>query len=483
VPQYAERVSQALTGVIYGATLIAVIYLMPGGVAGLLRSLRRRLVEVAEPPPPPGAESSEGPHTKEGPMVGGRSKAGRGRFTLLALLALVLVAAGCGRDEGGGGAGAADPGITDTSIKLGGSYPFSGPASAYGTIAKGANAYFKFINDQGGVNSRKIEFVTHDDGYEPQRALTNARRLVEQDKVFALFNTLGTANNIAIWDYANQQKVPQVFVATGASNWGADVAGHPWTIGWQPNYVTEAKVYAEYLKQHKPNGKVAVLYQNDAYGKDLLGGFKTGIQGSGVKIVKEQSYEATAPSVASQVKQLAGSGADVFLNISTPKFAAQSIATIAQTSWKPLHLLNNVAASKAQVLQPVGLKNAQGIVSTAYFKDPEDQQWASDQAMTAYKTNLAKYEPGANPADPYNAYGWTVANTMVEALKQMRQPTRQALMDTVRNLSLDIPMLLPGVKVQTNGTSDGFPIEAMQITQFKGEHFELQGSVIQAPAQ
>jgi branched-chain amino acid transport system substrate-binding protein len=417
-------------------------------------------------------------------MVGARSKAGRGRLALLALLALALVAAGCGRDEGGGGqAGAADPGITDTSIKLGSSYPFSGPASAYGTIAKGANAYFKFTNDKGGVNGRKIEFVTHDDGYEPQRALTNARRLVEQDKVFALFNTLGTANNIAIWDYANQQKVPQVFVATGASNWGTDIAGHPWTIGWQPNYVTEAKVYAEYLKQQKPNGKVAVLYQNDAYGKDLLGGFKTGIEGSGIQIVKEQSYEATAPSVASQVKQLAGSGADVFLNISTPKFAAQSIATIAQTTWKPLHVLNNVAASKAQVLQPVGLKNAQGIVSTAYFKDPEDQQWASDAAMVEYKTNLAKYEPDANPDDPYNAYGWTVANTMVEALKQMREPTRAALMDTVRNLALDIPMLLPGVKVQTNGTSDGFPIEAMQITQFKGENFQLQGSVIQAPAQ
>src|SRR6266498_3466604 len=260
---------------------------------------------------------------------------------LLILLVLALLAAGCGRSSSGGGqASASDPGITSSSIKLGGSYPFSGPASAYGTIQKGVDAYFKYTNDQGGVNGRKIEFVTYDDGYEPQRALTNAKKLVEQDKVFALFNTLGTANNIAIWDYANQQKVPQVFVATGSSAWGAKIDAHPYTIGWQPNYVTEAKVYAEYLKQQKPNGKVAVLYQNDAYGKDLLGGFKSGIEGSGIQIVKEQSYEATAPSVASQVKQLAGTGADVFLNISTPKFAAQSIATIAQTSWKPLHLLN-----------------------------------------------------------------------------------------------------------------------------------------------
>src|ERR671930_2258952 len=343
---------------------------------------------------------------------------------LLILLVLALLAAGCGRSSGGGGQGGGDPGITSSSIKLGGSYPFSGPASAYGTIAKGANAYFKYVNDQGGVNGRKIEFVTYDDGYEPQRALTNAKKLVEQDKVFALFNTLGTANNIAIWDYANQQKVPQLFVATGSSAWGADVGAHPWTIGWQPNYVTEAKVYAEYLKQNKPNAKVAVLYQNDAYGKDLLGGFQAGIAGSGIKVVAKQSYEATDPSDASQVKKLAGSGADVFLDITTPKFGAQAIATVAQTTWKPLHILNNVAASKAQVLAPVGLQNAQGIISTAYFKDPEDPQWANDSAMTTYKTNLVKYQPGANDNDPFNAYGWAEANTLVDTLKKMGDPSR-----------------------------------------------------------
>ncbi len=418
-------------------------------------------------------------------MVGGTRTATVPRSApLLVVLVLALLAAGCGRSSGGGGeGGAADPGITSSSIKLGSSYPFSGPASAYGTIAKGANAYFKYTNDQGGVNGRKIEFVTYDDGYEPQRALTNAKKLVEQDKVFALFNTLGTANNIAIWDYANQQKVPQVFVATGSSAWGAKIDAHPYTIGWQPNYVTEAKVYAEYLKKEKPDAKVGVLYQNDAYGKDLLGGFEAGIGGSGVKVVDKQSYEATDPSVASQVKKLASSGADVFLDITTPKFGAQAIATVAQTTWKPLHILNNVAASKAQVLKPVGLKNAQGIVSTAYFKDPEDPQWASDEAMTAYKTNLAKYESGADPNDPYNAYGWAVANSMVEALKQMKEPTRAALMDAVRNLDLDLPLLLPGIKVQTKGTSDGYPIEAMQVTQFKGDIFHLQGEVIQAAAQ
>ena len=411
---------------------------------------------------------------------------GKGRSARLLvplLLVLVLVAAGCGRDTGGGGSAGSEPGVTADSIKLGGSYPFSGPASAYGTIGKGAEAYFKYINDQGGVNGRKIEFVTYDDGYEPQRALTNAKKLVEQDKVFALFNTLGTANNLAIWDYANQQKVPQVFVATGASNWGSDIAAHPYTIGWQPNYVTEAGVYAQYLKQNKPNAKVAVLYQNDAYGKDLLGGFTSGIGGSGITIVDKQSYEATDPSVASQVKKLAASKADVFLDITTPKFGAQAIATVAQTAWKPLHILNNVAASKAQVLAPVGLQNAQGIISTAYFKDPEDPQWANDAAMTTYKTNLVKYQPGANANDPFNAYGWAVANTMVETLKKMGDPSRAKLMDTVRHLDMEIPLLLPGVKIKTDGNNDGFPIEAMQITKFQGETFHLQGSVIQAAPQ
>jgi branched-chain amino acid transport system substrate-binding protein len=405
--------------------------------------------------------------------------------SVLLLLVVVLIAAGCGRDEGGGASGgtaAASPGITDTSIKIGGSYPFSGPASAYGTIPKGVNAFFKFTNDNGGVNGRKLEFITVDDGYEPQRALTNARKLVEQDKVFALFNTLGTANNLAIWDYANQNKVPQVFVATGASDFGKDPAGHPYTIGWQPNYVTEAKVYAEYLKQNKPNAKVAVMYQNDSYGKDLLTGFEEGISGSSIQIVGRESYEVTAPTVASQVSKLAGSGADTFLNIGTPKFAAQAIATIAQTDWKPLHLLNNVSASKAQVLTPVGLPNAQGIITTAYFKDPEDAQWAQDPAMVAYKTNLAKYEPSADPNDPYNAYGWTVANTFVEALKQMKEPTRESLMESLRNLDLEIPMLLPGVKVKTSGMTDGFPIEAMQVAEFEGENYKLVGNVIEAAA-
>jgi branched-chain amino acid transport system substrate-binding protein len=394
------------------------------------------------------------------------------------------VPAACGRDSSSssGGGGKADPGITKTTIKLGGSYPFSGPASAYGTIGEGAKAYFKFLNAKGGVNGRKIQFIALDDGYEPPRALQNARRLVQQDKVFAMFNTLGTPNNLAIWDFLNQQKVPQLYVATGASDWGKDVKAHPYTIGWQPNYVTEAKVYANYLKQARPSAKVAVLYQNDGFGKDLLGGFEAGIAGTGIKVVKKETYNVTDPTVAAQVGRLARSGADTLLDITTPKFSAQAIATVAKSGWKPLHILNNVGADKNLVLKPVGLQNAKGIVSTAYFKDPQTAKWANDPAVKEYKAALAKYAPHADPEDAFNMYGWTVAQTMAKALQNMKQPTRAALMDAVRNMNQEQGTLLPGEKVQTT-PSDGYPLEAMQIIKFDGQNWQLQGDLIEAKAQ
>jgi branched-chain amino acid transport system substrate-binding protein len=399
---------------------------------------------------------------------------------LLAILALLATACGRGSSGGSGGSGSngSDPGITATSIKLGGSYPFSGPASAYGTIGVSAKAYFDWLNAKGGINGRKIEFTTLDDGYEPARALQNAKQLVEQNKVFALFNTLGTADNLASWDYLNQNKVPQVFVATGASEFGADPSKHPWTIGWQPDYVSEARVYAEYLKKNKPNAKVAVLYQNDAFGKDLLNGFKSAVQGSGVSVTAAESYEVTDPTVDSQVSKLATSKADVFLDITTPKFGAQAIHRLTEVNWKPLHILNNVAASKTLVLKPAGLAASKGIVSVSYFKDPEDPRWANDPAMMEYKAGLKQYAPKADVNEPFNVYGWAVANTMAEALKQMKSPTRQALMDTIRNMNLNIPLLLPGVSVQTSPT-DGYPIQDMQIMQFDGQHWQLQGNVIQ----
>ena len=405
----------------------------------------------------------------------------RGCLWIAVLAMVALIATGCGRDEDGGG-DSASPGITDTEIKLGGSYPFSGPASAYKSIRDGAKAQFDFVNAKGGVDGRKIKFVTLDDGYEPPRAVQNARRLIQQEKVFALFNTLGTPNNLAIWDYINEQKVPHVFLATGGSDWGEDIDAHPFTIGWQPDYVTEAQTYADYLKKEKPGAKVAALYQNDGFGKDLLGGFEKAVEGSGIEVVAKESYEVTDPTIASQMRKLAGSGADTFLNITTPKFSAQAIVAIAKSDWKPLHILNNVGASKALVLTPAGLDNAKDIISTSYFKDPEDPQWRDDAAMKEYKAGLKKYSPRSNPNDPFNVYGWAVAATMVKALDDMKEPTRDSLMESVRNLDTEIPILLPGINVQTSET-DGYPIEAMQIMRFNGDRWELIGDVVQAQRQ
>jgi branched-chain amino acid transport system substrate-binding protein len=401
---------------------------------------------------------------------------------LAVLLAVaVLSVAACGRDDDDGGDGGSDPGISDDSIKVGGSYPFSGPASAYRSIEQGAQAYFSFVNEKGGVDGREIEFVTLDDAYEPAKAVQNARRLIQEEQVFALFNTLGTANNVGIWDYANEQEVPHVFVATGASLWGADVAAHPWTTGWQPDYVTESQVYADFLEQEKPNAKVAVLYQNDAFGEDLLNGFKEAAKGTNIKVVAEESYEVTDPTVSSQMSKLAGSDADTFLNITTPKFGAQAIVAADKLGWKVLHIINNVSASKLLVLEPAGLDKSQGLISTAYFKDPASPEWSDDASMKEFKEALAKYEPRANPEDPFCVFGWAAASTMVEALKGMEEPTREAFMDSVRNLDLEIPILLPGIEVKTSGEQDGYPIEAMQIQRFEGENWVLQDEVIQAP--
>jgi branched-chain amino acid transport system substrate-binding protein len=403
------------------------------------------------------------------------------RFWLPALLAVIVVlAAGCGRGSSSGGSGgtASDPGITANSIKLGGSYPFSGPASAYGTIGASAKAYFDWLNAKGGVNGRKIDFVALDDGYEPARALQNAKRLVEQDKVFAMFNSLGTANNLATWDYLNQAKVPQVYVATGASEFGADPSKHPFTIGWQPDYVSEARVYASYLKDSKPNAKVAVLYQNDAFGKDLLDGFKSAIGGTGITVAAAESYEVTDPTVDSQVSKLASSKADVFLDITTPKFGAQAIHRLTEINWKPLHILNNVAASKTLVLKPAGLAASKGIVSVAYLKDAEDPRWNSDAAMQEYKAGLKQYAPKLDVNEPFNVYGWAVASSMAKALGEMKQPTRAALMDTIRNQNMQLPLLLPGINVQTSAT-DGYPIQDMQMIRFDGNRWQTISNVIQ----
>lgn len=408
---------------------------------------------------------------------------------------LVLAAAACGgRGETGGEAvatGAAQEqcqgqqttGITDTTLKLGGIYPLSGPASAYGDIPKGIQAYFDYVNnEQGGIDGRKVEFVVRDDGYQPPKAVEEARRLVEQEEVFALFQTLGTPSTTATWDYTNQRKVPQVFVATGASQWGTDTE-HPWTIGWQPNYISEARVYAAYLKKEKPDAKVAILYQNDDFGEDLSGGFKKAIEGTGITVVAEQSYEVTDPSVDPQMRNLAESGADVFLNITTPKFGSQALAAdVKNTKWNPLHIVNNVAAS-VTVLKPVGFENVQGIVSSSYYKDPNDPQWEDDAEMKLYKEKMAQYAPGSDPNIPYLTFGWAVASSFHKAMDAATCKTREGLMESVRNLdNVQVDMLLPGVTMQTSA-DDAFPIESMQLMEFKGERWEVFGEVIDTRAE
>ncbi|MEU8986226.1 ABC transporter substrate-binding protein [Streptomyces sp. NPDC048558] len=368
-------------------------------------------------------------------------------------------------------------GITDKTIKLGGIYPLSGPASAYGTISKGVSAYFKHVNAEGGIDGRTVEFTVRDDGYQPPKAVEEARRLVEQEKVFAVFQTLGTPSTAAVWDYLNKRKVPQPFVATGASVWGTD-GNHPWTTGWQPNYIAEARVYAKYLKEEEPKAKVAVLYQNDDFGKDLLGGFKAALAGSGIKVVAEESYEVTDPSVSAQMTSLARSKADVLLNVTTPKFGSQALAADAKnTKWNPLHIVNNVSSS-ATVLKPVGFKNVQGVVSATYFKDPADPQWADDAEMKTYQEALRKYAPGSDPANQFNAYGWAAASSLHKVLDAMKCPTREGMRDAVRNLKdVKVDMLLPGVTLST-GPDDAFPIETMQLMRFGGERWQLFGEPV-----
>jgi branched-chain amino acid transport system substrate-binding protein len=402
---------------------------------------------------------------------------------LCALAAFTLLAAGCGREDdggGGGGGGGSSPGITDKEIKLGSSYPLSGPASAYAVIADGAKARFEAENAKGGVNGRKINLTVLDDGYEPQRAVANVKKLIEQDKVFALFGNLGTANDLATWDYVNQQKVPHLYLGTGGPEFGEDPSKHPYSIGWQPDYRSEGIAYGEYLKRKNAGAKVAVLRQNDAFGDAVFDGFKKATAGSGVKVVSEQSFEVTDATITSQLRKLASSGADTFVDISTPKPGAQAIAFLAKSSWKPLHILGSVAASKNLVFKPVGLENAKGIVSMQYYKDPGSDDFKDDPAMKEYREGVQKYTK-ADPSDEFVALGWAAASTMVEALKNMKQPTRDSLMDAVKNMDAEIPMLRPGIKVQTS-PDDYYPIQSMQIVQFDGEQWRPQGDVIDAAA-
>ena len=375
------------------------------------------------------------------------------------------------------------PGASDTEIKIGNINPYSGPASAYGTIGKSIAAYFDKLNAEGGINGRKIDFISLDDGYNPAKTVEQARRLVEQEQVLLVFQSLGTPTNSAIHKYMNQKKVPQVFVATGASKWN-DPKDFPWTMGWQPNYQTEARIYAKYILDTVPDPKIAVLYQNDDYGKDYLTGLRAGLgDKADALIVKAVSYETSDATVDSQVVQLADSGANVFLNVTTPKFASQAIRKANDIGWQPLHLLNNVSNSVPAVLTPAGLDKSKGLISTAYYKDPSDPTWADDAAIKDYFTFMEQYNPQAAPTSGFNAYGYAVAQTLEHVLRQAGDTlTRENIMKQAANIKdLAIPILLPGVKINTSPT-DFAPIEQMQLERFTGERWELFGPVIDASA-
>ena len=372
-----------------------------------------------------------------------------------------------------------DPGASDTEIKVGSTNPYSGPASAYGTIGRSEAAYFKMINDQGGINGRKINFISLDDGYSPPRTVEQVRKLVEEEQVLLLFQTLGTPSNTAIQKYMNAKRVPQLFVATGATKWG-DPQHFPWTMGWQPNYQTEMHIYARYLLQNKPSARIAVLYQNDDYGKDYLKGLHDGLGQQAEKlIVKEVSYEVTDPTVDSQIVALQASGADTLFIIATSKFAAQAIRKAYDTGWKPMTFLNNVATSVAAVLQPAGLEKSVGVITALYYKDPTDPQWANDPAMKDWLAWMKKYYPEGNVADGYNVYGYAAAQTLVQVLKQCGDYlTRENLMRQAANLkNFEIPVLLPGIKINTSPT-DFYPIEQVQLARFDGKRWVLFGEML-----
>ncbi len=374
------------------------------------------------------------------------------------------------------------PGASDTEIKIGNTNPYSGPASAYGTIGKAIGAYFKMINDQGGIKGRKINYITYDDAYSPPKAVEQVRRLVEQDQVLLLFQTLGTPNNTAIWAYCNMKKVPQLFVATGATKWG-DPKGHPWTMGWQPNYQSEGRIYAKYILDNLPKAKIGILYQNDDYGKDLLKGLMDGL-GSKAKglIVSQQTYEVSDPTVDSQIVNLKDSGADVFINIATPKFAAQAIKKAHEIGWKPTQFVNQVSNSPGAVLKPAGLDASKGVMSLFYLKDPDDPEWSNDPAYKEWLEWMKKYYPDGNLHDLFNVFGYSVAQTMVQVIKQCGDDlTRENIMKQAANLkNLQLPMIMPGIKINTSPT-DFFPIEQEQLGKFDGTRWVLFGKIIDAP--
>ena len=372
-----------------------------------------------------------------------------------------------------------DTGASDSEIKIGNIMPYSGPASAYGIIGRTEAAYFNKINAEGGINGRKINFISYDDGYSPPKTVEQARKLVESDEVLFIFNSLGTPPNSAIHKYMNAKKVPQLFVATGATKWN-DPQNFPWTMGWQPNYQSESRIYAKYLLKEKPGAKIAVLYQNDDYGKDYLKGLKDGLGAKAASmIVAEESYETTEPSIDNHIVKLKSTGADVFVDITTPKFAAQAIKKVAEIGWKPLHILNNVSASVGSVIKPAGFENSQDIISANYVKDVSDPQWKDDAGMKQFLDFMAKDFPDGDKLDGGTIVGYGAAQTLVQVLKQCGDNlTRENVMKQAASLKdFRTEVLLPGININT-GPADFAPISQLQLMRFKGQKWELFGDII-----
>ncbi|HVX98870.1 MAG TPA: ABC transporter substrate-binding protein [Pseudorhodoplanes sp.] len=364
-------------------------------------------------------------------------------------------------------------------IRIGNINPYSGPASAYGLIGKTLGAYFAKVNAEGGINGRKVNFISYDDAYNPAKAVEQTRKLVESDDVLVVFQALGTPSNTAIRKYLNERKVPQLFLAAGATKFG-DPRNFPWTMGLQPSYQAEARIYAQYLLAHHPGGKIGVLYQNDDYGKDYLKGLADGLGGK-IPIVSAQPYETSDATIDSQIVNLKASGADIFFNVATPKFAAQAIRKAAELGWKPLQLLNNVSYSVGSVLKPAGLENAKGILSASYYKDPTDPTWRDDPGFKAWLAFMEKYFPDGDKTSSFTAYGYLAAQALVEVLRQCGDDlSRDNIMKQAASLNgVRLDLLLPGI-VLTTSADDYFPIEQMQMMRFDGERWTLFGPVLSA---
>lgn len=370
-------------------------------------------------------------------------------------------------------------GVTDTNIKIGNTNPYSGPASAYGAIGSGIEACFNKVNADGGVNGRQLEFVTLDDAYSPPKTVEQVRRLVEKEKVAFLFQTLGTPTNTAVHKYVNKKEIPHLFVATGAGKWGQPQE-FPWSMGWQPNYPTEARIYAAYIQENIQDARIAVLYQNDDYGKDYYDAFREAFGENADKlIVAAEPYETSDPTVDSQVVKLAASEANVFFNVTTPKFASQAIRKAYDIGWKPTQFLNNVSTSVGSVLEPAGLEKAKGLITALYYKDPTDPQFQKDDDYKAWDAWMDEFYPEGDKTNAFNVYAWAVCHTLLHVLNEAGDDlSRENIMATAANIKdLEVPMMLPGVKIST-GPDDFYPIEAMQLARFNGEIYELFGEVI-----